>query len=104
MPTSEHLLDHVSAGCPVVLDVGEPSLCVLIHLDLLRNPAGCLDGITGASGRLFPVCLGFGVCLVRTWEATRQIGVDHRHSGAKSLPRLGSAHAVSNLHLGAIVT
>jgi hypothetical protein len=67
MPTSEHLLDHVSAGRPVVLDVGEPRLCVLIHLDSLRSPAGCLDGITSASGGLFPVCLGFGVCLARTY-------------------------------------
>jgi hypothetical protein len=82
MPTHEHLLDHVSAGFPVVLDVGEPRLCVHIHLDSLRNPAGCLDGITSASSGLFPVCLGFGGCLVRTWEATRQIGFDHQHSGA----------------------
>ena len=55
MPTHKHLLDHVSAGCPVVLDVGEPRLCALIHLDSLRSPAVGLDGITSSSGGLFPV-------------------------------------------------
>jgi hypothetical protein len=105
MPTRKHLLDHVSAGCPVVLDVGEPRLCVLIHLDSQCSPAGYPDGISSASGGLLPVRLGFGVCLVRTWENTPQIGFDHRHSGAtqRNLRRAGSAHAVSQLQLGAIV-
>ena len=53
MPTRKYLLDHVSAGFPVVLDVGEPRLCVHIHLNSLRSPAVCLDGITSASDRLF---------------------------------------------------
>ena len=61
MPTRKYLLDHVSARFPVVLDVGEPRLCVRIHLDSLLSPAVCLDGITSASGGLFPVRLGFGV-------------------------------------------
>jgi hypothetical protein len=75
MPTHEHLLDHVGAGFPVVLDVGEPGLRVHIHLDSLRSPAVGLDGITSASGGLFPVCLGFGVCLVRTWVSASIIDI-----------------------------
>jgi hypothetical protein len=73
MPTGNHLRDLVSAGFPVVLDVGEPRFG-RINFDLLRSPVVCLDSITtSANGELSCVQTDFGASLVGTWESTHVI-------------------------------